>query len=774
MEEFVASDLSLVREMTVQEILTYTDNTGISNLDRVYDAYTLEQQREFSAAFQSGTLSTLNVGTLLALPKDRINNEPLIGESNAVLESISAQAFVAEKLRELEEDPDFTQIYQPEDEANGVTKEMYPNVTVWIWSRALANAVDSQGEDVKELPGTIIDVSKFVTNVSTSTAGQGGDFQLQLPAITGEWNEETGWQIRQDLISNNDHQTQRDYTYEDVLNRDDRRSTFYFHNILQENDLVFIRFEVLQNETLRRNFPNDFIVNNSELPGNTYDMIGLIDSNTVSIDPETNLVSINVAGRDLMKLFIEDGAYVYPEQFGINAQLKDNQDNNSLRQRLFSNGGLTLLSSFVKRPIDFTVLFVVNQLANIGVIPNDLLQSYGEDRSRRFNLEELGNPQTLTETVMQGIWQICKFVFDESIADRRVVDSSISFANGSLINYINKVCQDPWVQFYGDTYGDQYTFITRQPPFTREGFISLIPPEPTPDDPFPYGNIRDEDVIAEDLQFDNENAFSWYRLRPQAQLNGIGDGITLAFVPAVYFDRYADIWGSRPYDVVSNYVNYVPRTGDKESLQKGYYDQQIIHDLKFIIDSNAYLPFTRRGTITINGDRRFKKGTVVRHLGTGEVFYVDAVTQDYTISQNGVDRVTILQVSRGMVERYVTGGKPKRPIPLTNTRAQTSPDGTNQNFAHHFFSDDDPFDNDSISAEADATQNAPNSPQSSGGSQPIPTYWDIVDTSIKKAFEQTRKNSSLDIKQLTVNIQSNWKVNDRVFNFFWRREQFRQ
>ena len=74
----------------------------------------------------------------------------------------------------------------------------------------------------------------------------------------------------------------------------------------------------------------------------------------------------------------------------------------------------------------------------------------------------------------------------------------------------------------------------------------------------------------------------------------------------------------------------------------------------YLIESNAYLPFTRRGTIVLNkGDRRIKKGSYIEYERTGEVFYVEAVINSASISGNQVNRSTVLQVSRGMIKRFV-------------------------------------------------------------------------------------------------------------------------
>ena len=42
---------------------------------------------------------------------------------------------------------------------------------------------------------------------------------------------------------------------------------------------------------------------------------------------------------------------------------------------------------------------------------------------------------------------------------------------------------------------------------------------------------------------------------------------------------------------------------NKESIAEG-----LFNDLKYVIESLSVLPFTRKGTIVINGDRRIKRG----------------------------------------------------------------------------------------------------------------------------------------------------------------------
>ena len=235
-----------------------------------------------------------------------------------------------------------------------------------------------------------------------------------------------------------------------------------------------------------------------------------------------------------------------------------------------------------------------------------------------------------------GIWQIVDIVVDKEVADKAIIDASISSEQGSILNFVNKVCQKPFVEFFGDTYGDKYYLIARKPPFSKESFNSI-----------PSVTISDDDVYSDNLNWNNENIYSWYQLTPQWNtVAGTADFI-YSQVPAVFFVEYAEIWGSKPLSIVSNYADFL-RFDD---FAKVY--QFCLEELRFLIETNSYLPFTRKGTINIKGQRGIKRGMTVYYAPTEEIYYVDGVTQSF-VSANGVlDRVTTLQVSRGMQAKYV-------------------------------------------------------------------------------------------------------------------------
>lgn len=232
-----------------------------------------------------------------------------------------------------------------------------------------------------------------------------------------------------------------------------------------------------------------------------------------------------------------------------------------------------------------------------------------------------------------GIWQIIKFIIDPNIINRQINDLSLSTYQGSLLNFINQICQVPFVEFWGDTYGDQYYFIARTPPFTLELYKTL-----------PTIDIYDKDVLGDNFDFCNEN-YSWFQLTPSANYIGVEEWLHL-YLPAVFFPEYAEIYGSKPLSITSQYISYIKETGE---IQK----EKAIYDLKYLVDIHSYLPFTRKGVITINLNRRIKKGMRIKYLPTNEYFYVDSVSHSFDVLDGVIDATTTITVSRGMVTDYV-------------------------------------------------------------------------------------------------------------------------
>lgn len=331
-----------------------------------------------------------------------------------------------------------------------------------------------------------------------------------------------------------------------------------------------------------------------------------------------------------------------------------------------------------------------------------------------------------------GIWQITKLLIDGSVADLRLHDAATSIQAGSLMSFFNKVCQQPFVEFMGDTFGDQYYFIVRKPPFDKDGMLKTLISQglrTSDNSEVQFGksiyDISNEDIININLSFDTQNIYSWYQFYPVYEMGASSE--LQYIVPAVLFPEYAAIYGSRNLSITSQYRNF-NKAYIKDELNENNKSQQgdaevrhSIHDLKYIIESNAYNPFTRSGTIQITGNRRIKRGVFIRvdFNGYTEIFYVDSVSHDYSVTSAGVNRTTTLSVSHGMIERYMFDGEylPK-------------------------YTESGKFIEDGIS------------------------YFNLIDFG---NYENSKDKLTMDS---WMNVISSWKVNIDVFRFFLRKMQF--
>lgn len=367
----------------------------------------------------------------------------------------------------------------------------------------------------------------------------------------------------------------------------------------------------------------------------------------------------------------------------------------------------------------------------------------------------------VSEGYASGIWQIVKMVMDSDVANFLNYDPTVASIQGGLSNFVNHICQRPFVEFAGDTFGDMYYFTIRRPPFDREHMLAALAElnllgnnkkyielqeqynalsESEQDNPEAQellaqmnelkNNyvINPRDVINSTIDWSNDEIYSWYQLYVMYEIGAQDD---LKYItPAILFPEYAALYGSRSLSVQSPYLSFI-NAGTQDDLKKtGRSDtadnriRSSIKELKYLIESNAYNPFTRSGTVTLVGNRKIKRGTFVslNLEGVEEIFYVEGVSQDYSINNNSVSRTTTLQLSHGMVKSYIIGVG----------------DGANQG---------------AIVSDWKGQR---------VGTHKLISYFDIID------FGDTKKDLNFDNWKDGV---STWKVNRDVFNFFLKRLQ---
>jgi hypothetical protein len=673
-------------------------DVNLSNTDRIYNAYSPSQKLEYKSIYESGgQLTELAFGTTLMIPKSKINLEPYaIQGVNQVAEYESFPAFYAKNLVDLINDEKYRPVsIVPRSSGSEATTQDFPNVTVWIWTKCF--------------PDKLINVSPFVISCNTSSNEASSSFEIDLAPITGEINENGEWQLDSSTFyGENGFTSHSNITREVKLGKTGKtksmRSKYLFHHVISENDLVFIRFETLEMEKEGRDSTkNKFFIDLDEISSTNkekkvYDLIGLVDQTIISVQADASNVSINMTGRDLTKLLIDDGVYFYPVEF-IGDKVRA-QSNDQLISRMVTDKGFVLQTlAGAKQSIPYLLQFVMNYLSNIEIIPDGVFKSYGDRVVQTYKLKDESQDKSVSNSELspvKGIWKIIKIVVDKNIANRRITDTGFSQEDGSLITYFNKLCQKPLVEMFTDTYEDMFFIVVRKPPFDKksiESYLeadlssesSIVDVKFTENDKTRFAedsafstetqgkdvvgrevgvianttksteaiiSIDDYNVIDETIQFEDEDFYNVFQIEPQEIVLGAG-AISTVFLPMVTIPELVKVYGARRIKVESVYMTHSETAGSKGKYSISYLYEQALNDLSYLIETNAYLPFTRKGSITINGDRRIKKNTYIRYRPTGEIFYVNSVSHSASISGASIDRTTTLGVSRGMRESYI-------------------------------------------------------------------------------------------------------------------------
>ncbi len=331
------------------------------------------------------------------------------------------------------------------DTARIDTRRQYLNPKVWIWCKAL-------NENGQFNNHSIFDLSPFVESINTSTSETGGQFSIQLLNIEGfitvmsgfhvdgVWNPKKERYIKfvqgnknnfvfrnvvnarfqfdenfdgSTKLANKQTVTNREIENVDLSETVDVErsfdecdtsisSDFFFKNIISENDIIFITFRDDEDNVVEK--VDDFFVGHDSLPGNDWDMIGLVDRNSMAVRYEDADLSVEVSGRDLMKLLIEDGSYFFANSFadedvksifdnidlpnkgdGVNASNQVLKNGQKGANRLVMSGMIDMLFVPEARNVHFVMNLLMSTLSNMEVCNTRLFEYYG-DKITKFQI----------------------------------------------------------------------------------------------------------------------------------------------------------------------------------------------------------------------------------------------------------------------------------------------------------------------------------------------------------------------------------------------------
>mgnify|MGYP000926099721 FL=1 len=386
----------------------------------------------------------------------------------------------------------------------------------------------------------------------------------------------------------------------------------------------------------------------SRLKDCKWDMIGLVDTVSMSANFENTDYSVTISGRDLGKLFIEDGSYFIPLKYVEGSKDRwfyGGNPETSWFKRNCINGNFDYCFMYEFQKIKNYLWFIIDQLSCIEIVDSQALSSCAL-REKKLSIELSEKDSKEINNEVNGIWKIIQAYVDPTLEDRRIVDRSLINPEGTLLDLIHKICQEPFVEVFGDTWGSGYELIVRQPPFTQTAIKKII-----------EGNkflifIDSIDVLSMDLSYD-DRAYSWYRLMPQNGWTGNNLYSSLAWVPIIFFEEFTKRFGNSRCIINDIYISEESLKGYDSEGKLSNLSKKLLNDLLFVVETSAYLPFTRKGTITINGDRRIKVGTFVFLAVTGEIFYVKSVSNSISFTNGNIERTTTIEVERGMLREYI-------------------------------------------------------------------------------------------------------------------------
>lgn len=654
MEQFMSFLLEkkLIYDLSTEQFLNIEEG-GVKNSKRIVDLYTPKEKKLHANEIENNEVPYIKPGTTVYLPNDSITTEmqKILG-SDIFLEQTEFNAFWTEVQQALLKDSGYVPFdaiaestYLSVKGNTGIIGALSAqvkalNIRIWVYVRAL---------------GKMFDISPWVVNCSTSKDKSAGSFSIEVSYTSTLQVDSYGNEF---------------VNQESLMNQERKLNQDWFSKFVQNNDLIFIRFEQLKmeryadmalaptnNKTYEVPVSDLGTVNTvtDEKTGETkdipliWDMLGLVDSVRVDYSSNINNYSIQIEGRDYTKLFVEDGSYFIPLKFveGSPDQWFYGGDPESAWfKRNMITGAYDYYFAYSFQRIANVIWFVINQLSSIGIVDDSLFVSCAKI-TEKLPVETGDDKYKQKDNKVKGIWQMVRVFVDEALEDRRIVDRSLVNPEGTLLDFFNKVCQEPFVEFWGDTYMNEFDLIVRQPPFTGKAVKDVINSES-------YITIASQDLLSLSLQYD-DRVYAWYRIMPQNAMMGNSQFSSLAFVPIIFFNEYCELYGNKRCITNDIYISEKSFMGRNGSQNLNTLSQALVNDLLFVIETSAYLPFTRKGTITINGDRRIKVGTFIFLEATNELFYVTAVTNTATFGNEAVDRTTIVTVERGMLVDLIDG-----------------------------------------------------------------------------------------------------------------------
>ena len=380
----------------------------------IWNQYTdaLKKKVEAETGKYPESIDDLKVDSLLPCPctmriqASKVEREIAISQTNFQALEGDFYAFASEQIADIIQNEGY-QISEAEKRA--------PTVQVFGWFKSLyyvgLSSLDKSKATINAGDSEFVDLSKHVMSLSTLVGENGGSFTLRLPIINAPSElfsaiERGGTeQIEIGKGKKNDKQYRVNGEFYSKNNFNLLESN-YFNWLISSNDILFIAFEKLNMDIYRGVKDEDTFDIKADIAAQTYDMIALVDEVRVVTDAVSSNAYVEVTGRDLMKLLIDDGSFFFnpstssdpssvfdnEASFGKQGDIREadminNKYNDPINRLRGAVGQIDVFANRLNMDLTFVLKGVISQLANVEVVPAYVFESYGDERTTFVSLE---------------------------------------------------------------------------------------------------------------------------------------------------------------------------------------------------------------------------------------------------------------------------------------------------------------------------------------------------------------------------------------------------
>jgi hypothetical protein len=368
--------------------------------------------------------SWLPAPCVLRINPSKVTAELAIAQTNAQVNTEDFYAFAADKIQD---------IYQDEGYRVADSSKRSPDCSVLGWFKSLYYVgLDAQGKKTIKMERQdfteFANLSRHIISLATSVTSNGGSFTMRLPIISARSEGVTviteilkgknGEKTYGDMSGQKGNASKNDATYEyGEKGEYYAKSSFddieanYFNWLISSNDILFISFEKLDMELVKDTADwysgdvDNFKIS-TKLAEGVYDMIGLVDEVKVVTNSQSSEAYVEITGRDLMKLLIEDGSFFFnpsttsdpsgvfanEQSYGKQGDIREadvmnNTYNNPINRLRRVTGEIDIFANRINMDISYILKGVISQLANVEVVPGYVFETWGEDRTKYIELE---------------------------------------------------------------------------------------------------------------------------------------------------------------------------------------------------------------------------------------------------------------------------------------------------------------------------------------------------------------------------------------------------